>query len=85
VLWITDLSLKDPYYITPVIMGGTMFIQQKMTPNTATDELQKKIFMFMPLIFTFVFLNFPSGLVVYWLTNNILTIAQQYVINKKLA
>jgi YidC/Oxa1 family membrane protein insertase len=85
VLWITDLSLKDPYYITPVIMGGTMFLQQKMTPNTATDELQKKIFMFMPLIFTFVFLNFPSGLVVYWLTNNILTIAQQYVINKKLA
>jgi YidC/Oxa1 family membrane protein insertase len=62
-----------------------MFLQQKMTPNTATDELQKKIFMFMPLIFTFVFLNFPSGLVVYWLTNNILTIAQQYVINKKLA
>lgn len=84
-LWITDLSLKDPYYITPVIMGGTMFLQQKMTPNTATDELQKKIFMFMPLIFTFVFLNFPAGLVVYWLTNNILTIAQQYVINKKLA
>lgn len=85
IFWINDLSLKDPYYITPVIMGATMFLQQRMTPSTATDELQKKIFTFMPLIFTFLFLTFPAGLVVYWLTNNILTIAQQYVINKKLA
>lgn len=83
--WITDLSLKDPYYITPVIMGVTMFLQQRMTPSTATDPMQKKLFTFMPVIFTFLFLTFPAGLVVYWLTNNILSIAQQYVINKKFA
>jgi YidC/Oxa1 family membrane protein insertase len=84
-LWITDLSLKDPYYITPVLMGVTMFLQQKMTPSTATDPIQQKIFTFMPLIFTFLFLTFPAGLVVYWLTNNVLSIAQQYLINKKFA
>lgn len=80
--WITDLSMKDPYYITPILMGITMFIQQKMTPQ-AGDPIQQKLFMFMPIIFTFLFLNFPSGLVIYWLTNNILTIIQQYFINKK--
>lgn len=84
-LWITDLALKDPYYITPVLMGATMFLQQKMTPSTATDPLQKKIFMYMPVVFTFLFLTFPAGLVVYWLTNNVLSIAQQYLINKKFA
>lgn len=83
--WITDLSMKDPYYITPVLMGISMFIQQKMTPAAGGDPLQQKLFMFMPIIFTFLFLSFPSGLVVYWLTNNILSIAQQYFINKKLA
>jgi YidC/Oxa1 family membrane protein insertase len=81
-LWLTDLSAKDPYYITPVVMGITMFIQQKMSPSTM-DPTQAKIFMFMPIIFTFLFLNFPSGLVIYWLVNNVLTIAQQYFINKK--
>ncbi|MGA1862166.1 membrane protein insertase YidC [Deferribacter thermophilus] len=80
--WITDLSVKDPYYITPILMGVTMFIQQKMTPQVG-DPTQQKLFMFMPIIFTFLFLNFPSGLVIYWLTNNILTIIQQYFINKK--
>jgi YidC/Oxa1 family membrane protein insertase len=81
-LWLTDLSAKDPYYITPLLMGATMFIQQKMTPTTA-DPLQAKIFMFMPVVFTFLFLNFPSGLVIYWLVNNLLTIAQQYYINRR--
>lgn len=81
-LWITDLSAKDPYYITPVIMGATMFIQQKMSPTTM-DPVQAKVFMLMPVIFTFLFLNFPSGLVLYWLVNNLLTILQQYFINKK--
>lgn len=81
-LWITDLSAKDPYYITPIIMGATMFIQQKMTPSTM-DPVQAKVFMLMPIIFTFLFLNFPSGLVLYWLVNNLLTITQQYFINKK--
>jgi YidC/Oxa1 family membrane protein insertase len=66
-------------------MGVTMFLQQKMTPTTATDPIQQKIFTFMPLIFTFLFLTFPAGLVVYWLTNNVLSIAQQYLINKKFA
>lgn len=79
--WIADLSAKDPYYITPIIMGGTMFLQQKMSPSTM-DPQQAKIFMFLPLVFTFMFLNFPSGLVIYWLVNNILTILQQWFINR---
>jgi len=82
VFWLTDLSAKDPYYITPLVMGATMFIQQKMTP-TNMDPVQAKIFMIMPVVFTFLFLNFPSGLVLYWLVNNVLTIAQQYFINRK--
>ncbi|BCR02943.1 membrane protein insertase YidC [Desulfuromonas versatilis] len=81
-LWLTDLSAKDPYYITPLIMGATMFIQQKMTPSTM-DPAQAKMFMLMPVIFTFLFLNFPSGLVIYWLVNNLLTILQQYLIKRQ--
>ena len=80
--WIQDLSAKDPYYITPIIMGGTMFLQQKMTPP-AGDPMQAKIMLFMPIIFTVMFLNFPSGLVIYWLFNNIISIGQQYYINKQ--
>jgi len=83
--WIVDLSQKDPYYVTPLIMGATMFLQQKMTPTTATDPMQAKIFLFLPVIFTVMFLNFPAGLVLYWLINNLLTILQQYLINRKLA
>jgi len=79
--WIQDLSEKDPYYITPLIMGATMFIQQKMSPP-AGDPMQQKIMLIMPVIFTFMFLNFPSGLVIYWLFQNILSIGQQYYINK---
>ena len=79
--WITDLSTKDPYYILPIIMGLTMFIQQKLTPSTM-DPKQQKIMMFMPLIFTVMFLSFPSGLVIYWTTNNILTILQQFIDSK---
>lgn len=80
-LWLTDLSQKDPYYILPIVMGITMVIQQKMTP--AGDPKQQKLMMFMPVIFTFLFLNFASGLVLYWLVNNLLSIAQQMYINKK--
>ena len=80
--WITDLAAKDPYYILPVTMGVTMVIQQKMTPTTM-DPAQAKIMMFMPIIFTFMFLSFPSGLVLYWLVNNVLGIVQQYFVNKK--
>ncbi len=80
-LWIKDLSDKDPYYITPLIMGATMFIQQKMTP-TSVDPTQAKMMLIMPVVFTFMFLNFPSGLVIYWLVNNVLSIAQQYYIQR---
>ncbi len=80
--WIQDLSAKDPYYITPIIMGATMFIQQKMTP-TGADPMQAKIMLFMPIIFTFMFLNFPSGLVIYWLFNNVISIGQQVYINRQ--
>ncbi len=79
--WITDLSRQDPYYILPILMGVTMFLQQKITPNTMTDPMQQKIFQWLPVLMTFFFLTFPSGLVLYWLVNNILTIAQQYYIN----
>ncbi len=78
ILWIADLSSKDPYYVLPIIMGASMVIQQKMQPTTM-DPRQAKIFMFMPVFFTFLFLNFPAGLVLYWLTNNTLTILQQYI------
>ena len=80
--WLTDLSVKDPYYITPIIMGVTMFVQQKMTPSTM-DPMQAKMMLAMPVVFTFIFLNFPSGLVIYWLVNNLLTIFQQYLIYKR--
>ena len=84
IVWLADLSAKDPLLITPLVMGATMFIQQKMTPS-AGDPTQAKMMMFLPLIFTFMFLNFASGLVVYWLVNNVLSIGQQYYTNKYLA
>jgi len=79
--WITDLADKDPYYVTPVIMGITMFVQQKMTPSQM-DPVQQKMMLALPVVFTFMFLSFPSGLVLYWLVNNVLTIGQQMYINK---
>ena len=81
--WIHDLSMKDPYYITPVVMGATMFWQQWLTPSTA-DPMQKRIFMLMPIIFTFTFLAFPAGLVIYWLVSNLMAIAQQLLTNRLL-
>ncbi len=81
--WITDLSAKDPIYITPIIMGATMVLQQRMTPVTG-DPRQAKLMMFMPVVFTALFLSFPSGLVVYWTVNNVLTVAHQYWMNKSL-
>lgn len=79
--WITDLSVKDPFYVLPIVMGASMVVQQKMTPTTA-DPMQAKIMMFLPVVFTVMFLNFPSGLVIYWLVNNLLAIGQQYFVNK---
>lgn len=83
IVWLADLSAKDPLLITPIIMGATMFLQQKMSPSPG-DPTQAKMMMFLPLIFTFMFLNFAAGLVVYWLVNNILAIIQQYFTNKYL-
>jgi YidC/Oxa1 family membrane protein insertase len=83
IFWIQDLSAKDPYYITPVIMGATMFLQQKMSPQPGGDQMQAKMMMWMPVIFTFMFLSFPSGLVIYWLFNNVISIGQQYFVNKR--
>jgi len=80
-LWIVDLSAKDPIYVTPIVMGATQFIQQKMSPTTG-DPAQAKMFLLMPVMFTFIFLNLPSGLVLYWLVNNVLSIAHQYYLNK---
>jgi YidC/Oxa1 family membrane protein insertase len=81
VWWIHDLSLKDPYYITPVLMTITMFVQQLITPNTA-DATQRRMFLLLPLVFGWIFKEFPSGLVLYWLVQNILTIIQQTIMNK---
>ncbi len=80
IFWLKDLSVMDPLYITPVLMGASMFWQQKMTPTTA-DPIQQKMFLFMPVIFSVMFLWAPSGLVLYWLTSNIMTIGQQYLTN----
>ena len=76
ILWITDLSVHDPLYVTPVIMGVSMLVQQRLTPSQA-DPMQQRIMMFMPVVFTFMFLWAPSGLVIYWLTSNLLGIGQQ--------
>ncbi|MBN2721267.1 MAG: membrane protein insertase YidC [Campylobacterales bacterium] len=81
ILWIHDLSKMDPYYILPLVMGATMWYQQRITPSNFTDPLQEKIFKFFPVLMTFFFITFPSGLVLYWLTNNILSIGQQYYVN----
>jgi len=83
-LWIKDLSIKDPYYVTPLLMGATQFISQKMTPTTA-DPAQAKMMLIMPVVMTVFFMNFQSGLVLYWLTNNVLQIGQQYLINRMMA
>jgi YidC/Oxa1 family membrane protein insertase len=81
--WISDLSAKDPYFILPILMTLTSLLQTWLNP-TPPDPVQAKMMWFMPLIFSVMFFVFPSGLVLYWLTNNILSIAQQYVINKRL-
>ncbi len=99
-LWINDLSAPDTLFghipaavpliggfaigPLPILMGATMVIQQKMTP-TSLDPTQNKMMMMMPVVFTFLFLNFASGLVLYWLMNNVFSIAQQYYVNKKVA
>jgi YidC/Oxa1 family membrane protein insertase len=83
-LWIQDLSVSDPTYITPILMGATQFITQKMTPTTA-DPAQAKMMLIMPVIMTVFFMNFQSGLILYWLTTNVLQIGQQALMNRMMA
>ena len=81
ILWIENLAQMDPYFVLPILMGASMWFQQRITPTTMQDPLQEKIFKFFPVIMTLFFIYFPSGLVLYWLVNNLFTIAQQYFIN----
>jgi YidC/Oxa1 family membrane protein insertase len=83
ILWIKDLSAPDPYFVLPILMGVSMLVQQLIS-TVAMDPMQKKIMMALPVVFTFFFLFFPSGLVLYWTVNNLLTILQQHRINKKM-
>ncbi len=83
ILWINDLSIKDPFYVLPLIMGVTMFIQQKLNPPPP-DPLQAKILMALPFVFTLFFAFFPAGLVLYWVANNVLSIAQQWYITARI-
>jgi len=83
ILWINDLSRMDTYYVMPILMGASMFLQQRMTPNNFTDPMQEKIMKYLPVIFTFFFITFPSGLVLYWFINNLFSIAQQFIVNQQ--
>jgi YidC/Oxa1 family membrane protein insertase len=80
--WIKDLAAADPYYVTPILMGASQVLQQKMTPMTGADPVQQKMMLFMPIVFTFLFLTSPSGLALYWFASNVLVIVQQMVTNR---
>jgi len=82
-LWINDLSAMDPYYILPILMGASMLIQQKLNP-APTDPMQAKVMMILPLVFSVFFAFFPAGLVLYWVVNNVLSIAQQWIITRRI-
>ena len=84
-LWVKDLSAMDPYFILPILMGGSMYLQQKLSPTTFNDPMQEKIFKFLPLVFTIFLITFPAGLMLYWTVNNIFSIIQQMLINKVMA
>jgi YidC/Oxa1 family membrane protein insertase len=83
ILWIKDLSSPDPFFVLPIVMGATMLIQQKLNP-APMDPVQEKVMMALPIVFTVFFAFFPSGLVLYWVANNILSIAQQWMITRNL-
>ncbi len=80
--WVTDLSSKDPFYVFPVLMGISMFVQQKMTPAAGMDPMQQKILLLMPVIFSFVMLNLPAGLTMYIFVSTLLGILQQVLMNR---
>ena len=84
ILWIKDLSAKDPYYVLPIFMGVLMFLQNYLTPQPSTDQSQAAIMKWMPIIFTFMFLTFPSGLVLYWIVNSLFSMAQNYYLKKNM-
>ncbi len=84
ILWITDLSVKDPYFVLPILYGISMFLLQKMSPTPITDPVQRKVFMAMPFVFTFMFCTFPAGLTLYWVVSNCFTILQQFIIFRSL-
>jgi YidC/Oxa1 family membrane protein insertase len=83
ILWIEDLAVLDPYYVLPILMGATMYYQQRITPSNFQDPMQEKIFRFLPVIFTLFFLTFPAGLTLYWFVNNLFSILQQFIVNKQ--
>jgi len=83
-LWLQDLSAPDPYYVLPILMGATQFLMTKLNP-APMDDIQKKVMMIMPLVLTFIFISFPQGLVLYWVVNNILSMIQQWYVNRKYA
>ena len=83
VFWIKDLSVMDPYFVLPILMGVSMYLTQRMQPEPP-DPVQAAVFKYMPVIFTFLFLWFPSGLVLYWLVNNVLSILQQWFVTRQL-
>ena len=85
IFWIHDLSAKDPYYVLPIIMGVIMFLQQKLSPQPNADQTTAKMMQWMPIIFTFMFLAFPSGLVIYWLVNSVFGFAQNVYLRKRIA
>ena len=84
ILWIDDLSVKDPYFILPILMGISMWVQQKLNPSAMMDEMQQKVMKALPFIFTIFFMFFPAGLVLYWVVNNILSVSQQWYITRKI-
>lgn len=84
IFWIQDLSAKDPFFVLPIIMGASMMLMQKMQPMP-TDPMQAKVMQFLPIMFTFFFMIFPAGLVLYWTVNNLLSMAQQWYVNRQLA
>jgi len=83
IFWLEDLSLQDPYFVLPVIMAASMFVQQKLNP-APVDPMQAKIMMSLPFVFGIFFAFFPSGLVLYWVVNNLISITQQYIITKRI-
>jgi YidC/Oxa1 family membrane protein insertase len=83
IFWIQDLSAKDPFFVLPLVMGASMLLMQKMQP-VPTDPMQAKVMQLMPVMFTFFFMIFPAGLVLYWTVNNLLSMAQQWFVNRQL-